>query len=83
MSLLGALVLAAGCGREAPDRPESRKGAPGLPALSVADFLPAGHVTDGSVSYRAQVQKAIDTAARQGRVLVFGPMTYAAGQSGW
>lgn len=54
--------------------------APGM--LSVADFLPKGHVTDGSVSYQAEIQKAIDSAAREGRTLVFPAMTYRLDESG-
>lgn len=50
--------------------------------LSVADFLPKGHVTDGSVSYQGEIQKAIDAAAREGRTLVFPAMTYRLDESG-
>ena len=51
------------------------------PMLSVADFLPVGYAKDGSVSYQAEIQKAID-AARDGRTLVFPPMVYRLDESG-
>jgi len=50
--------------------------------ISVADFLPDGYVTDGSVSYQTGLQKAIDAAARDGRTLVFPPMVYLLDESG-
>jgi hypothetical protein len=50
--------------------------------LSVAEFLPKGYVTDGSISYQKQIQQAIDTAARDGRMLAFAPMTYRLDESG-
>lgn len=52
-------------------------------ALSVADFLPAGFKRDGSVSYQADVQRAIDAAGREGKTLVFPPMIYRADETGW
>jgi hypothetical protein len=52
------------------------------PILSLADFLPSKYVTDGSVSYQAQIQKAIDVAAHTGRVLVFPPMVYRLDEAG-
>ena len=55
----------------------ARAGAP-----SVADFLPHGYVKDGSVSYQQDLQRAIDTAAQQGGVLVFPPMIYAVDETG-
>jgi hypothetical protein len=39
-------------------------------------------VTDGSISYQKQIQQAIDTAARDGRMLAFTPMTYRLDESG-
>jgi len=44
--------------------------------LQVTDFLPAGYVVDGSVSYQAAIQKALDVAAQTRRALVFPPMVY-------
>ncbi len=49
----------------------------------VADFLPGDYVRDGSVSYQAEIQRAIDEAARTGGVLEFPPMSYAATEQGW
>lgn len=51
--------------------------------LSVADFLPGNYVRDGSVSYAAEVQRALDAAARTGGVLQFPAMTYAVTEEGW
>src|ERR1700677_2911171 len=42
--------------------------------LAVADFLPKGFATDGSVSYQTELQRAIDAAAGTGRTLVFPKM---------
>lgn len=39
-------------------------------------FLPNGYVTDGSVCYQAQIQKAIDSAALTGGEVIFEPMIY-------
>lgn len=50
--------------------------------LSVADFLPKDHVSDGSVSYQAELQKAIDAAAQTGRMLVFPAMAYRLDETG-
>ncbi len=50
--------------------------------LRVADYLPKGHVTDGSFSYQEEIQQAIDAAARTGRTLVFEPMVYRLDESG-
>ncbi len=65
-----------------PDRPTRREASPGPAMLSVADFLPKGYVTDGSVSYQKEIQQAIDTAARDGRTLVFPAMIYRLNESG-
>jgi len=40
-------------------------------------------VRDGSVSYQAQIQTAIDTAAEAGQVLSFPAMTYQVDEDGW
>lgn len=77
--VLICLLGATGRGRgPAPDQPAGREQA----LLSVADFLPKGYVTDGSVSYQKEIQQAIDTAARDGRTLVFPPITYRIDESG-
>jgi len=52
-------------------------------SLSVADFLPTEFIRDGSVSYQAEIQRAIDTAARNGQTLVFPSISYAVDESGW
>lgn len=55
-------------------------------AEGVADvtrFLPEGFVRDGSVAYRAEIQAAIDAAARDGLALHFPAMVYAADEAGW
>ena len=44
--------------------------------VRVTDYLPDGYVVDGSVSYQAELQQAIDEASRQGGQIVFPPMTY-------
>ncbi|HID21677.1 MAG TPA: right-handed parallel beta-helix repeat-containing protein, partial [Planctomycetaceae bacterium] len=55
-------------------RPRSQGTAP---VVSVTTFLPAGYVTDGSVSYQSALQKALDVALTTERVMVvFPPMTY-------
>jgi hypothetical protein len=51
-------------------------------ALLATDFLPKGYLTDGSVSYQAELQKAIDTAAAKGRTLVFPHMIYRLDETG-
>jgi len=45
-------------------------------ARNVADYLPTGFVRDGSVGYQAELQRAIDDAARDGLPLLFPAMTY-------
>lgn len=58
---------------------------PGLRAADVTvatDFLPAGYVTDGSVSYQKELQAAVDHAASHGGVLVFPAMRYAVDETG-
>lgn len=45
-------------------------------SISVTKFLPEGYAIDGSISYQAQLQKAVDTAAKARKVLVFPPMVY-------
>lgn len=61
---------------------EPRSDLPQSAMMAVADFLPKGHVTDGSLSYQKEIQQAIDAAARAGRTLVFGPMVYGLDESG-
>ncbi|MCA9231328.1 MAG: right-handed parallel beta-helix repeat-containing protein [Planctomycetales bacterium] len=56
---------------------------PTLHARDVTEFLPAGFVRDGSVSYQHEIQRAIDAAAQSGQSLVFPAMTYAASEQGW
>ena len=48
----------------------------------VTDFLPASFVKDGSISYQAEIQKAIDMAAGTGGTLIFPPMVYSVDESG-
>jgi len=50
--------------------------------LSVADFLPKGYVTDGTISYQDKLQKAIDAAAQENGTLVFPPIVYRLDESG-
>ena len=50
---------------------------------SATDSLPKGYVQDGSVSYQADIQRAIDQAARSGGDLLFPPMIYAVNEKGW
>ena len=76
LALGGVLALSSCAQREKPRPPAGRE------ALTVADFLPAGYATDGSVSYQSQVQKAIDAAAREGRVLIFPPMIFKLDETG-
>ncbi len=45
-------------------------------SIRVTDFLPDGYVTDGSVSYQEQIQKALDSAALTGGEIIFPPMIY-------
>lgn len=51
--------------------------------LRVLDFLPQNPVTDGSVSYQAEVQKAIDEAASRGAILEFPAMKLIVRETGW
>jgi Right handed beta helix region len=51
--------------------------------LQVTDFLPKGYERDGSVSYRAEIQLAIDTAANTGQTVQFPAMMIAADEVGW
>ena len=50
--------------------------------LAVTAFLPKGFVTDGSVNYQTELQKAIDTAAGTGRTLVFPKMVCRLDETG-
>jgi parallel beta-helix repeat protein len=45
-------------------------------ALVVTEFLPAEYVMDGTVSYQAELQAALDVAAESSRNVVFPPMVY-------
>ena len=45
-------------------------------SVQVSRFLPDGYVTDGSISYQAQIQQALDAAASTGGDVVFAPMIY-------
>lgn len=44
--------------------------------VSVTGFLPEGYAADGSVSYQAELQEALDAAAESGQNVLFAPMTY-------
>lgn len=55
---------------------QTEEGVPGTGPIQVTDFLPDGYVTDGSVSYQGQIQKAIDSAAATGSTIAFAPMIY-------
>ncbi len=44
--------------------------------VHVTAFLPNDYATDGSVSYQAQIQQAIDSVASNGGELVFAPMKH-------
>ena len=44
--------------------------------IHVTGFLPSGYVSDGSVSYQTEIQKAIDSVALSGGEIVFAPITY-------
>jgi hypothetical protein len=49
---------------------------------SVAEYLPADFARDGSTSYQAELQRAIDDAAREGVPLVFPAATYRIDEKG-
>lgn len=49
---------------------------PSAAALVVTDFLPAGYVTDGSVSYQTELQSALDAALTSHQNIVFPPIVY-------
>jgi len=51
-------------------------------SINVLDFLPENFVRDGSVSYRDEIQKAIDTALGKHLNLVFPPMKYLVSETG-
>ncbi|MBI3462095.1 MAG: hypothetical protein HY000_03410, partial [Planctomycetes bacterium] len=69
LALFSVCSLSSGLLAAAQDRPAAD-------AIVVSDFLPAGYVRDGSVSYQAELQAALDAAAGTGRQIVFPPMTY-------
>ena len=50
--------------------------------LSVSDFLPQGYVTDGSISYQVEIQKAIDATHGEYSTLTFPPMVYRVDEAG-
>lgn len=70
-----------GRAQSSPRATEARGPAPSS-MLSVTDFLPQGYAKDGSVRYQAEIQNALDTAAREGRALVFPAMVYRLDESG-
>lgn len=80
--VLGVSLLLMGVGSAAEGPGTDQLAAPPSALLSVAEFLSEGYKTDGSVGYRAEIQQAIDAAARDGRTLVFPPMTYRVDESG-
>ena len=51
--------------------------------LNVRDFLPSDFVTDGSVSYQREFQRAIDAAAAQRKQLVVPPITFLVEEGGF
>lgn len=51
--------------------------------ISVADFLPPGYVADGSISYQAEIQQALDAAVGRGATVLFPPMVYAVDETGF
>ncbi len=51
--------------------------------VRVVDHLPMGAFADGSVSYRAEVQAAIDAAPAGGAVIEFPAITLRADEAGW
>ncbi len=53
-----------------------------LDILNVADFLPVGFVTNGTVDYTTQMQAAIDEAVASKRRLIFPNGTYAVSGGG-
>jgi len=67
-------------------KPESKQESPppaGTKTLrSAADYLPADFARDGSKSYQAELQKAIDEAARDGVPLLFPAATYRIDETG-
>lgn len=53
-------------------------------AVRVGDFLPSSPVADGSVSYPAEVQRALDAAAAAGGgVVEFPPIVFQVDETGW
>ncbi|NLS79587.1 MAG: right-handed parallel beta-helix repeat-containing protein [Chloroflexi bacterium] len=52
-----------------------------MEAVNVTDYLAHGYVRDGSVSYQAELQQAID-AAEEGRMVLFPPMRYRLDENG-
>lgn len=56
---------------------KTRAQAPDTEPIHVTGLLPPGYVTDGSVSYQMQIQKAIDSAVSTGGEIVFAPIKYS------
>ncbi len=50
--------------------------------LSITEFLPQDYKKDGSVSYQAEIQKALDRIKGTNAVLTFPPMTYLIDEKG-
>jgi hypothetical protein len=79
------ILLAAGP-LAAQTKPESKQATP-PPATtqavrSAAEYLPADFARDGSTSYQAELQRAIDEAARDGVPLAFPAATYRIDEKG-
>jgi hypothetical protein len=78
----GLLILTLFANRaDSTQEPQTKQPASGA-MLSAADFLPKGYVTDGTVSYQAELQKALDAAAATSRTLVFPRMIYRLDETG-
>ena len=50
--------------------------------VHLTDFLPDNYVTDGTVSYALEIQKALDYTSSIGGTLIFLPMIYKVNESG-
>ena len=51
--------------------------------IIVTDYFPDSYVTDGSVSYQKEIQKALDGAGANAAVVVFPPMIYRIDENGF
>ncbi|HEX4144274.1 MAG TPA: right-handed parallel beta-helix repeat-containing protein [Pirellulales bacterium] len=78
-----ALMLAA-APLAAQTKPEPKQQTPPVASAihSVSDYLPADFARDGSIGYQAELQRAIDEAARDGVPLVFPAATYKIDENG-